>query len=171
VIAPITGRRALAPLDLESRVTSDDHLSLRVWLRLLACTHLIEGRARAALRKEFATSLPRFDLMAQLERVPAGLKMGDLGRRLMVTGGNITRLVDQLEAERLVVREPQAGDRRAFTVRLTPLGRRTFAAMASRHEAWIVGLFGALNRKERAQLYALLAKLKRSLVAPGNGAP
>ena len=162
----------IAPLDLESRVTSDDHLSLRVWLRLLACTHLIEGRARAALRKEFAISLPRFDLMAQLERVPAGLKMGDLGRRLMVTGGNITRLVDQLEAERAwLCANPQAGDRRAFTVRLTPLGRRTFAAMASRHETWIVGLFAALNRKERAQLYALLAKLKRSLVPQENGAP
>ncbi len=150
-------------IDLETRARGDDHLSLRLWLRLLSCTNLIEGRARSRLRAEFATSLARFDLLAQLERAPGGLTMSALSRRLMVTGGNVTRLIAQLEAEGLVLREPQPGDRRASVVRLSPAGRLAFGAMAVRHEAWILDMFGVLSQKERSQLYALLAKLKRRL--------
>jgi len=148
------------PIDLESRTTGDDHLSLRLWLRLLACTNLIESRARSRLRAFFDTTMPRFDLMAQLDRTPAGLRMNEISRRMMVTGGNVTRIVDQLVDEGLVLREPSTGDRRSFTIRLTAAGRKAFAAMAQRHETWVLEMFEALNRKERLQLYALLAKLK-----------
>ena len=145
--------------DLDARADGGDHLSLRLWLRLLSCTNLIEARARARLRDEFGTTLPRFDLMAQLERAPEGLKMSELSRRMMVTGGNVTRLTDQLEAEGLVVRGESA-DRRVYRVSLTQRGRRAFAAMAKRHEDWIVETFEALSADERLQLFALLAKLK-----------
>ena len=100
--------------DAESRVHDDHHETLRLWLRLLTCTLTIEGSVRARLRERFATTLPRFDLMAQLERNPKGLKMGELSRRLMVTGGNVTGITDQLVAEGLVRREPIPGDRRAY---------------------------------------------------------
>ena len=84
-------------LDLESRVHDDHHQALKLWLRLLACTTLIETEIRARFRAGFGTTLPRFDLMAQLEREPGGLKMSELSQRLMVTGGNVTGLTDQLE--------------------------------------------------------------------------
>jgi DNA-binding MarR family transcriptional regulator len=161
---------AIEAVDLESRTTLDDHLSLRVWLRLLSCANLIEARTRVRLRDEFATTLGRFDLMAQLERSPAGLQMNELGRRLMVTGGNVTRLTDQLESEGLVMREPAPKDRRALRVRLTNLGRRTFGAMARRHEEWIVETFGALTRRERLLLYGVLAKLKANAARPERSA-
>ncbi len=154
-----------AVLDHESRVDADDRLALRLWLRLLSCTNLIEGRARKKLRGEFATTLPRFDLMAQLERHPAGLKMNDISRRMMVTGGNVTRITDQLVAEGLVTRASAPGDRRATAVRLTPAGRRSFAVMARAHEAWIVELLGGLGHKERLLLYSLLAKIKTRIIA------
>ncbi len=153
----------IARADAESRATERDHLSLRLWLRLLTCTNLIERRARAGLRRSFDTTLPRFDLMAQLKRAPQGITMSEISRRMMVTGGNITRITDQLADEGLVERETSAADRRAVTVRLTPAGRRAFAAMAEHHEDWIVEMFGALAHKERLELYALLAKLKRHL--------
>jgi len=152
-------------VDIESRLRSDDHLSLRLWLRLLACTNLVEGRARAALRTDFATSLARFDLLSQLERADGGLKMVELGRRLMVTGGNVTRLVDQLESEGLVGRRRVPEDGRAYVVRLTAAGRRSFQMMAARHETWIVSMFSVISQKERRQLYDLLAKLKGGLTA------
>lgn len=152
-------------VDIESRLRSDDHLSLRLWLRLLACTNLVEGRARAALRTDFATSLARFDLLSQLERADGGLKMVELGRRLMVTGGNVTRLVDQLESEGLVGRRRVPEDGRAYVVRLTAAGRRAFQMMAAQHETWIVSMFSVLSQKERRQLYDLLAKLKGGLTA------
>jgi DNA-binding MarR family transcriptional regulator len=150
----------IEPVDAESRTSDSDHLSLRLWLRLLTCTNLIEGRTRSKLRLDFETTLPRFDLMAQLHRNPAGLRMNEISRRMMVTGGNITRITDQLVAEGLVMRRTASDDRRSVIVRLTAAGRRAFAAMAARHESWIVDVFSALAQAERVQLYNLLAKLK-----------
>ena len=158
---PIAGRTAAA--DLESRVHDDHHETLRLWLRLLTCTLTIEGRVRTRLRERFATTLPRFDLMAQLERNPKGLKMGELSRRLMVTGGSVTGITDQLVAEGLVRREPIAGDRRAHGVRLTPRGKQAFDAMAVEHEGWVEELLSGLTRAERNRLYTLLGRLKATM--------
>jgi DNA-binding MarR family transcriptional regulator len=159
--------------DLESRIVDDHHQALKLWLRLLACTTRVEGVVRNRLRSEFATTLPRFDLLAQLEREPAGLTMGELSQRLMVTGGNVTGVTDQLEAEGLVKREAHPSDRRAFSVQLTPAGRRQFRRMASVHEQWVIELFAGWNADEKAQVYALLAGLKRHLggVDPGLAPP
>ena len=150
-------------VDSESRTTDDDHLSIRVWLRLLACTNLIESAISTRLREEFATTLPRFDFLSQLQRVPRGLRMSEISGRMMVTPGNITRIADQLEADALIARTPGAGDRRTSVVRLTPAGRRAFAEMARAHEAWIVGMFGALSERRRTDLHEVLAVLKRHL--------
>jgi DNA-binding MarR family transcriptional regulator len=150
--------------DRETIARSDDHRALRIWLRLLTCTQLIERHVRSQLRSRFATTLPRFDLMAQLERHPGGLKMNALSRLLMVTGGNITAIVDQLAKEGLVERLAEPGDRRAFCIRLTRAGARTFAEMARAHEEWVVELLAGLTRKEHEELLKLLAKLKSSAV-------
>ena len=150
-----------APLDLEARAHSEHPEALRLWLRLLTCTQLIEKRVRAGLREHFDTTLPRFDLMAQLERHPEGLKMKELSHRLMVTGGNVTGITDQLVAEGLVERLGVEGDRRAWRVRLTPRGHRLFAEMATRHEDWIVQAFEGLQARELDQLHRLLGKVKQ----------
>jgi len=153
-----------APVDRESISRSGDHHALRIWLRLLTCTQLIERRVRSGLREEFGTTLPRFDLMAQLERHPGGLKMNELSRMLMVTGGNVTAIVDQLEHEGLVERLDDASDRRAFLIRLTRAGERSFAEMARAHEEWVVELLSGLSRREHDDLLKLLAKLKSHAV-------
>jgi DNA-binding MarR family transcriptional regulator len=114
---------------------------------------------RSGLREEFGTTLPRFDLMAQLERHREGLKMNELSRMLMVTGGNITAIVDQLEKEGLVERE-EGADRRAWLIRLTRSGEKGFLEMARAHEQWVVELLAGLSRKEHDELLKLLAKLK-----------
>jgi DNA-binding MarR family transcriptional regulator len=152
----------LARTDRETIARSGDHRALRIWLRLLTCTQLMEKRVRARLREQFATTLPRFDLMAQLERHPEGLKMNALSRLLMVTGGNVTAIVDQLEKEGLVERLEEPADRRAFRIRLTKAGERSFAEMARAHEAWVVDMLGGLSRREHEELLKLLAKLKAS---------
>lgn len=150
-------------VDQESRASPLDHEALRLWLRLLTCTSLIENAVRSELRRDFDCTLPRFDLLAQLERSPEGLRMGELSRRLMVTGGNVTGITDQLVKEGLVTREAPPDDRRAFVVKLTPAGRKAFLRMAEVHEAWVVRLFDGLSAAERKQLHALLAKLKTTV--------
>jgi DNA-binding MarR family transcriptional regulator len=145
---------------LEGTTTAEHPQELRLWLRMLTCTQLIENQVRANLRERFGTTLSRFDLLAQLERVPEGLKMNELSRRLMVTGGNVTGTTDQLVTEGLVERVAVHGDRRAFRVRMTPQGRQQFASMALAHESWIVDAFAALSEKEVSSLYRLLNKVK-----------
>jgi len=146
--------------DVETRITDDDHQSLRLWLRLLACTNLIQNRIRQELQANFDTTLPRFDLMAQLDREPEGLKMGELSKRLMVTGGNVTGITDLLEQEGFVVREADPGDRRSFRVKLTKEGRRHFRKMAVQHEQWIQEVFEGLSGRQKDQLAGLLGALK-----------
>ena len=148
-------------MDREFIARRGDHSALRIWLRLLTCTQLIERRVRSGLREEFGTTLPRFDLMAQLERHPEGLRMNELSRLLMVTGGNITAIVDQLEKEGQVERLDDSADRRAFRIRLTRAGEKSFTEMARAHEQWVVELLAGLTRKEHDELLKLLAKLKQ----------
>jgi DNA-binding MarR family transcriptional regulator len=152
-----------AVVDLETRLTQEHHLSLRLWLRMLSCTVKIENQVRSRLRDEFDVTLPRFDLMAQLERHPEGLRMGELSKRMMVSGGNVTGITDQLEKEKLVVRVPDAKDRRAYSVQLTPAGRRAFKRMAQEHEAWIAELFSGLKNDQKAQLFELLSQVKSAV--------
>ena len=156
-------------MDKEARLagtTAAEHPEeLRLWLRMLTCTHLVEARIRGGLRTQFDTTLPRFDLMAQLERSREGLKMNELSRRMMVTGGNVTGITDQLVAEGLVERIDVEGDRRAYRVRLTPRGRKLFHDMARQHENWIVDAFAALTEKDIAALHKLLGKVKEHAVA------
>ena len=155
---------AAAYTDRETIARSDDHRALRIWLRLLTCTQMIERVVRSRLRERFGTTLPRFDLMAQLERHPEGLKMNELSRLLMVTGGNVTAIVDQLAKEGLVERLEQPADRRAFRIRLTRTGEKTFTEMASAHEEWVVDMLSGLSRREQDELLRLLAKAKEHAV-------
>jgi DNA-binding MarR family transcriptional regulator len=150
--------------DRETLARADDHRALRIWLRLLTCTQLIERRVRSRLRERFATTLPRFDLMAQLERRREGLKMNELSRLLMVTGGNVTAIVDQLEKEGLVERLDEPADRRAWLIRLTSAGDKSFAEMARAHEEWVVELLAGMSRREQDELLKLLAKVKQHAV-------
>ena len=161
-------------MDMEARGHSEHPEALRLWLRLLTCTQLVEKQVRTQLREQFDTTLPRFDLMAQLERNPEGLKMNELSRRMMVTGGNVTGITDQLVAEGVVERMEVDGDRRAYRVRLTPRGRKVFGEMARQHEAWIVAAFEALSPREVESFYKLLGKVKQSqqtLKLTGTGLP
>lgn len=152
-----------AALDLASRLTQADHQALKLWLRMLSCTTLIENEIRSRLRNELDITLPRFDLMAQLQRHPDGLRMGELSRRMMVTGGNVTGITDQLEQEKLVARVADPHDRRSCIVKLTHAGRRSFEHMAVLHEAWVVELLQGFSVTRKHQMIDLLSHMKTTL--------
>ncbi|AZI44986.1 MarR family transcriptional regulator (plasmid) [Deinococcus psychrotolerans] len=157
----ITGQ-AGAPADHETRLSQGDHQAIKLWLRLLTTTTLIETDLRARLGQHSDISLPRFDLLAQLARQPDGLRMSDLSARLMVTRGNVTRLADQLEREGLVQR-CGGPDRRGVTLQLTRLGQERFGEVASTHEDWVVQLLDALSGPEQEHLSQLLGKIKTQI--------
>jgi DNA-binding MarR family transcriptional regulator len=138
--------------------------TLRLWLRLLALTNMVEGRVRRRLRAAYGITLPRFDVMAVLYGAQEGLSMGELSRRLMVSNGNVTGIVERLEGEGLVHRRQRPEDRRSHMVRLTDAGREAFDAMAAEHENWIASMLSELSEEETEQLYHLLDKAKRSIL-------
>ena len=135
---------------------------LRLWLRLLTCTTLIEGEIRSRLREHFDVTLPRFDLMAQLDKVPDGMTLSDVSKRMMVSNGNVTGLVERLVESGHIDRRTSPADRRVQVIRLTKLGRAVFRKMALEHETWIAELFSDLSEKDLKDLMRLLAKTKTS---------
>ena len=154
---------ALDTLGHEARAEPGDHAALKLWLRLLASSTQIEDDIRRRLRARFGISLPRFDYLAQLYRRPEGLAMKELSQCLMVTGGSVTGLTDELEREGLVARRTSPSDRRSAIVCLTATGHATFSDMAREHEGWIADLFGGLSEAEVRELYALLGRVREQL--------
>lgn len=155
-------------LGFEARAAAGDHLDVRLWLRLLACTNQIERQIRTRLRVQFGTTLARFDYLAQLERHPEGLRMSALSRYLMVSGGNVTGLTDQLVADGWVDRAPDPTDRRATLLRLTELGRSRFEEMAAAHEQWLIELFRGFGGDREKELFDLLGRFRVHIAHPGG---
>ncbi len=163
----MTTREAmLAELDAETKVgeSPEHHVQeLRLWLRLLTCTNLLENEIRRRLRAEFDMTLPRFDFLAQLDRAKDGMTLGALSRRMMVSNGNVTLLAEKLEADALIRRAVSPTDRRVVLVEMTPAGRRLFRKVASAHADWLGELLGALSPAEMAAAMAALAGIKGSV--------
>jgi DNA-binding MarR family transcriptional regulator len=163
------------PLDAETKVAERPHDhkdELRLWLRLFTCKEMIESEVRRRLRDTFEVTLPRFDLMAQLDRAPKAMTLGELSQRMMVSNGNVTGLVERLVEQGLISRRPSPKDRRAQLVRLTAEGRRFFRAMARTNGDWIGEIFAGLSADDIEALLRLLAKTKASAhKAIGNGGP
>jgi len=137
--------------------------SLRLWLRLLSCSTVIEKRIRARLDTEFGTTLPRFDVLAALDRHPDGMTLTALSTALMVSNGNVTGVVARLIEDGLVSRQVHAADRRSATVRLTRKGRASFERMAAAHESWIDDYLGRLTNAQIDALMDLLGRLRLSV--------
>lgn len=140
-------------------------LDLRVWLRLLTCSTIMEKRVRARFAKQFSTTMPRFDILATLERHRDGVPMGELSRALLVTNGNITGTVKQLVKDGLVSISPAPNDRRSSIVTLTGAGLERVDAIAFAHHDWIKSMLAGLSTEDKTTLFGILAKLKTSLAA------
>lgn len=148
-----------APL---SGISKDNKERLRLWIRMLRAARSIEAELRERLRREFDTTLPRFDVMAALYRTSDGMLMSGLSSFLLVSNGNVTGIVDRLVSEGLVERARRNGDRRTSVVKLTDAGRAQFQAMATAHEAWIGELLAGVGEEDTKRLAAMLKSFSSS---------
>ena len=148
-----------APLSAPG-ISKDSKERLRLWIRLLRASRTIEADLRERLKKEFDTTLPRFDVMAALYRVPEGMLMSELSRFLLVSNGNVTGIIDRLVSEGLVARARRNGDRRTSMVRLTEAGTDAFRAMATAHETWIDELLCDVSVDETRRLATMLKSFR-----------
>ncbi|MEZ5872925.1 MAG: MarR family transcriptional regulator [Nitratireductor sp.] len=147
-----------ASLKREAAVEPESKESLRLWLRILKTTRLVEAELRERLRVNFNTTLPRFDVMSALYRNRDGLKMSELSKLLMVSNGNVTGIVDRLSDDGLTLREAVSGDRRAMRVRLTTRGVEEFRRQAEAHEKWVGELLSGLDTPTCREVGALLSQ-------------
>ena len=169
VIAKPAAPRMRNRVNGEAPVEGKGHIELRLWLRMISCSMKMESILSQRLRKEFKTSMARFDVMSQLERFPDGLTMSELSRRLIVSNGAITGLVDKLAEAGLVSRREDPKDRRSTIVRLTRKGRDNFLRMARRHEEWVVSILGELSSQAQSELLQNLTLLQRNIDLHGRG--
>jgi DNA-binding MarR family transcriptional regulator len=139
---------------------ADSKARLRLWIRLLRASRLIESAARERLKSQFNATLPRFDVMAALYRQPDGMLMSEISRFLMVSNGNVTGIVDRLVSDGFVVRSQRNGDRRTSFISLTRKGRAVFAEMAAAHEKWVDELLGSVSARDADQLSAKLKSFR-----------
>ena len=137
--------------------------NVRLWLRLLSCAMVIENQVRRRLSSQFDSTLPRFDVLAALDRHPEGMLLGALSSSLLVSNGNITGLIKKLAADGFISLEPSPDDRRASIARLTPTGQRHFSKMAEAHHRWIDLMMGGLSSDQHELLYDLLGAMKVSI--------
>ena len=136
--------------------TTPSKQRLRLWLRMLRATRSIESDIRELLRREFDTTLPRFDVMAALYRSEQAMTLTELSRELMVSNGNVTGIVERLEEDHLVFRGTRNGDRRTSHITLTHSGRETFEMWARAHEIWITRRLSDLDEDQTAEAIQLL---------------
>lgn len=142
-----------------------DRTSIKLWLRLLSCSTVMEKRIKRRFADRHDVTLPRFDVMAALDRNPEGMTMGQLSQALLVSNGNVTGVVQALLRDNYVVMAPSPTDGRSTIVRLTPEGQTCFTGLAKAHHAWVEAMLAGMARDERIALYGLLGVLKQSLAA------
>ena len=140
-----------------------DRDRLRLWLRMLVCSTMIERELRAGLRSRFNVTLPQFDLLAALHDALDGLTMTELSQSMMVSNGNITGVVERLERDGDVRREAKPGDRRSSVIHLSEQGREKFVTMAREHHGWVADMLGGLDDTEIGQLSDLLSRARKSV--------
>lgn len=141
---------------------------VRLWMRLLTCSTLIEGELRRQFRDNFDFTLPRFEILGQLDREPSGLVQGELSKRLMVSQANVTPIIERLIKDGLVTRQPSPLDRRIQIVCLTMEGRQKFRRMAKKHNAWLAAIMKGFSPDDIDELSAKLTSLKHILASNAN---
>lgn len=170
--SPFVPYKPVTPPGGGSGASSDDREAVagpaagpevRLWLRLGMVHALLDSHLRARLRQEHAVTPARYHAMSLLDTCRDGMTMGEMSRRLMVSNGNITALVERLVRDGMATRTPLANDRRTHVVRLTPAGREAVQVMERSHADWLAAAMGALGQDEVTALLALLDRLKRSV--------
>lgn len=138
--------------------------ALRAWIQLTKCAKRIEAHGNRRFAEAHGTSLARFDVLANLERCAGhAASTTELSRMLLASQGNITRLLDRMEDDKLVRRRPSASDGRVSEVQMTRAGEALFARLAADHESWTASMFAGLRNDELKQLTGLLGKLRARL--------
>ena len=136
---------------------------LRLWLRIVSCTQIVEQELRTMLREKFDMTPARFELLTALNRVTNGLTMGELSTWLMVTKGNVTGIAIRLSEDGYITRRPTPDDRRSFVVTLTKKGKQIVNEMELAYEQLLDQLFVEVSIDDSDTFTGVLAKVTEAI--------
>jgi len=131
--------------------------ALSMWVKLARAYAVLQHRSDDDIRS-YGLTAPQFGVLETLGHLGPMLT-GELGRKRLVSGGNVTVVVDNLSKQGLVERKVCAEDRRQIYVQLTAKGRRLFEKIFPKHVEFILSLAGVLTEDEQQDLGRLLKKL------------
>ena len=137
--------------------SEDQEVALRLWVTLARC-HATYGKAVASKVQDYGLTTPQFGTLEALYHL-GPLSLGELAEKLLVTGGNVTYVMDRLEDQGLVYRYRRPDDRRVIQARLTAEGRELVADVFPDHASHIEHLSRHLTSEEQTLLAGLLKKL------------
>lgn len=141
--------------------SEEQEVSLRAWIALARCYSTFSREVSARV-DDYGLTLPQFGVLEALHHL-GPLALGEIAEKLLVTGGNVTFVMDRLEAQGLAYRDRSDEDRRVVRARLTADGRRLIEASFPQHAVFICGLMEELTRNEQQELRRLLKKLGKSV--------
>ncbi len=141
--------------------TEEKEQALRLWIALARC-YVTFSRVVACKVAEYDLTAPQFGVLEALLHL-GPLSLGELAEKLLVTGGNVTYVMDRLESQGLVTRERSGNDRRVIRAHLTPKGKATIEAVFPGHVEFLEGLSSVLDPEEKEELRELLKKLGKSI--------
>lgn len=132
-------------------------LALSMWVKLAKAFGTFNRLTADDIRK-YGLTQPQFGVLESLGHL-GELTLGELSRKQLMSCGNTTVIVDNLEREGLVARSPSKDDRRVIFVHLTPKGRRYFKQIFIQHAEFVAKLASVLSDEEQEGLGRLLKKL------------
>jgi len=147
--------------------SDEEERALRLWIALARC-YVTFSRAVACKVAEYDLTAPQFGVLEALYHL-GPLSLGELAEKLLVTGGNVTYVMDRLEAQDLVARERSGDDRRVVKAHLTTKGRATIESVFPGHVDFVHGLVDGLKSEDRETLRTLLKRLGKGIAGREDG--
>lgn len=142
----------------------EEEEALRLWIALARC-YFSFSRVVSGKILEYGLTVPQFGILEALHHL-GPLSLGELAEKLLVTGGNVTYVMDRLEEQGLVYRDRSIEDRRVIQAKLTPKGRKLISEVFPPHAAFVKGMVSHLEPDEREELRRLLKKLGKQVGRP-----
>ncbi|MBL1215224.1 MAG: MarR family transcriptional regulator [Ignavibacteriae bacterium] len=139
------------------------NLALDTWVKLARAYSSLNKKSLENIRA-FGLTQPQFGVIEALGHL-GPMKIGVLCAKMLVSGGNMTLVLDNLEKLGLIERVHSKEDRRAIVIQLTKKGDSLFKKIFSNHAVFISELMGVLDEKEQKELGKLLKKLGKGIGA------
>lgn len=136
-------------------------LSLKTWVKLARSFNTINKVVNEEINT-YGVTPSQFGVLEALYHL-GDMPIGKLGEKILVTGGNMTVILDNLEKQGYIERIKSPTDRRSLFIKLTEKGRTLIEQVFPGHKLFVAEIISVLTEEEQIVLGSLLKKLGLSI--------